>query len=525
MRLKCEGFSSHLAAVFRQLFQLRAADVPLYQFCDKASGHLLLLMVVFGPWALGTTEVWTIWVMNVAAYLLGALLLVKWFIRKIKKYPAPRWTARSLGRRVKPPRMPARLATRVLGWLTLALLLYCLMHALNAAATYQADKHLFVYFPHLNWLPHSFDAHRSWFYFWMYLGLAAVFWGLRDWLLGQTAAEEKNFRQQTLPVIPAVPARMRRLIWVLAISGFALAIESIVQRLSGSTKVLFLIQPLTNPEGDTQFGPFAYRSNAAQYFNLLWPLCLGVWWRQRRRGKIYHWLPVFAAVMAVGPLMCTSRAGALVAAGMLLSFALIFLGAEFGAVLRAEKNLLHAGKYFLLTLVFLAAVIGVGLYFGWEKLSPRMDDLGGGLTLREAMYADAKPMAADYPLFGTGPGTFATVFQLYRISYETYWPEQLHNDWLETLITFGWTGFILAMAAFGCVVVTGWFAPRRIFIAAGLALAGCLVHARFDFPLQIHSVLLLFLLICAVLMTLGAMPRRMNFSEHKTSPPKPAPAA
>src|SRR5262249_38928741 len=52
------------------------------------------------------------------------------------------------------------------------------------------------------------------------------------------------------------------------------------------------------------------------------------------------------------------------------------------------------------------------------------------------MYARARPMAADYPLFGTGPGSFVTVFQLYRRSYETYWPAQLHNDWLETRITF-----------------------------------------------------------------------------------------
>ena len=43
---------------------------------------------------------------------------------------------------------------------------------------------------------------------------------------------------------------------------------------------------------------------------------------------------------------------------------------------------------------------------------------------------------------------------------------------------------------------------------AGLALAGCLVHARFDFPLQIHSILFLFLLIAAMLAALGTMARK-----------------
>jgi hypothetical protein len=40
---------------------------------------------------------------------------------------------------------------------------------------------------------------------------------------------------------------------------------------------------------------------------------------------------------------------------------------------------------------------------------------------------------------------------------------------------------------------------RRFVVLAWLALAGCLVHARFDFPFQIHSTLLLFLVICAIL--------------------------
>jgi NADH:ubiquinone oxidoreductase subunit 6 (subunit J) len=58
------------------------------------------------------------------------------------------------------------------------------------------------------------------------------------------------------------------------------------------------------------------------------------------------------------------------------------------------------------------------------------------------------------------------------------------------------------------VAVAGFFAPQKFAALAGLALVGCLVHARFDFPLQIHSILFLFLMICAMLLTLGVMPRR-----------------
>ena len=192
--------------MFRRLRQLRAADVQLYRLCDAAAGGLILLMVVFSPWAFGTTQTWAVRTMTGAAGLLGALLIVKLCIRKIKKYPAPRWDS------ADQKNSPARAATVTLAWLTVALLLFCLVSALNAAATYDPGKHFFSYHPHLNWLPHSFDSARTWFYFWTYLGLAVAFWSVRDWLLGRTAAEEKNLHRPNPSAAPALPARVRRLL-------------------------------------------------------------------------------------------------------------------------------------------------------------------------------------------------------------------------------------------------------------------------------------------------------------------------
>jgi putative inorganic carbon (HCO3(-)) transporter len=158
--------------------------------------------------------------------------------------------------------------------------------------------------------------------------------------------------------------------------------------------------------------------------------------------------------------------------------------------------------------LFLVLALALGLYFGWSSLAPRMEEIVPGFQNREEMYHAAMPMAADYPLFGTGPGTFGTVFQLYLISPETYWPEQLHNDWLETRITFGWAGMALLLAALACVV-SRWFVPggvrgsRRFVVLIWLALAGCLIEAIFDFPFQIHSTLFLFLALCAMLFNMG----------------------
>jgi len=479
---------------------------------------LIFPMLVFGPWAFGTTEPWSIWTMNIAGYALGVLLLAKVFIRGLKGYNAPRWENYSSHSPTKTRhRHPlVRFLTRSLAVLTLAVLAFCLVSALNAFYTYNPVTRLFEAHHCLKWLPHSLDGHRTWFAFWTYLGLAGSFWAIRDWLLGMTPAEERAIRSGDDSARPSrlLTGRLRQLLWLLCLNGALLGLECIVQRASGSSKLLFMVQPLVNPEGVTQFGPYAYRGNAADYFNLLWPLCLGFWWTLQRAGgtrfQSHHLLLFCAVIMAACPIISASRGGALVSAGI-LAVALIYLAA---AGMRSAESGARNSTFripystFGLLGIFAVLALGLGWYFGWDSLQPRMEKIGEGFQNRQDMFDAARPMAADYPLFGTGPGTFGTVFQLYLISSSTYWPEQLHNDWLETRITFGWFGTALLLAALACVFLR-WVAPggircgRRFVVLIWLSLAGCLVEAIYDFPFQIHSILFLFLAVCAMLFSLG----------------------
>jgi hypothetical protein len=490
---------------------LRVADVFWYRFCDAVSGPLIFLMIVFSPWAFGTTQAWAIWAMNIAGYTLGVLWLMKLFIRELKGYPALRWNQFSA--RSGPPAgfALAHRLTQVLASLTLIFLGYCLTAALNAAATYHAETKLFEYHEFCRWLPHSFDGHRTWFYLWMYLGLAASFWAALDWLSGLTTSEERALRgrleNESGRPVGRLSSRLRWLLWLLCINGALLALEAIVQRAAGSNKLLFLIRPQVHEWGDAQFGPYAYRSNAAQFFNLLWPVCLGFWWTLQRgggrRARWHHVLLFCAIIMAACPIISTSRGGALVSVGLMVASVLYMTWTSLLSPTGQRPWLTPS-----LLGIFLASAVGLGWYFGWDRLAPRMDQLSEGYSGREQMFDDARPMAADYPMFGTGPGSFATVFQLYRISNATYWPEQLHNDWLETRITFGWVGLGLLLAALACVGLRR-FAPggihggHRLGVLAWLSLAGCLIHAVYDFPLQIHSILFLFLIICAILFSLS----------------------
>jgi len=486
-------------------------QVLAYRTCDRVSGWLILFMVVFSPWAFGTTQPWAIWTMNVTGYVLGALLLFKLWLRFRRGYRPARWNEHAAGFATGSPRA-SRFAVTGLAILTVAILAYCLIAGLNARSTYDGGQQIFVYHEHLSWLPHSYDRARTWQVFFNLLALAFFFWATRDWLLGLTPDEERSNRAAASD--PAhrqpMPARWRCLLWVLCLNGALLGAQGIAQRLSGTNKLLWFQETRLNKTADAQFGPYAYRSNAAQYFGLAWPAGLALWWLLRREARRkretdagfhpprHHWLLPCVGVMAACPIMSLSRAGALVTMGMIFVASIILLVAW---------RRRHASVKFGVVLFF-ALTFALGAYFGWDAFSERMEHFDEGLELREKMYETARGMARDYPLFGTGPGTFDPVFQLYRSSTDEYWPAQLHNDWLETQITFGWLGSGLIGAAL-LIVVVRWFLPGGVEVRwpvpalLWLSLAGCLVHARYDFPFQVYSLQLLFLLICVVLLCLS----------------------
>ena len=493
--------------------------VPLHTWAEGTTEAVLYVMAVFAPWLFGCAQStaltgweifgcrqpWTIWTMNFCGYALGGLLLVKWLVRA-GGYRPPRWDDNSS--------TAGRWTTRVLGAATWLILLYTLVSVVNFRGQFIPADYQFKYNDRaLLWLPHSYELTGSWRFFLNHLALAAAFWAARDWLLGKTLRETRGGDAARVAFLPA---RLKRLLWVLSVNGALLALEGIAQRVSGTDKLLWYIQPRINKTAEGQFGPFAYRSNAAQYFNLLWPAALALWWTLRREAQFtapalrslrHHWLLGCVALMAACPLFSYSRGGAMV------GLATISLAA---LVLATALRQAHGATKFGLFLFFVTILV-LGFAFGWDKLGDRMQDLEKGVTGRAGYNEMAWPMVRDYPVFGSGPGTFGMLFQLYQTRWDIR-AAQLHNDWLETFITFGPAGCALIALAAGAVFgrrfgAGGIHASWRFTLLLWVALAGCLAHALFDFPLQMYSVLWLFLLLCSILSVLGERPAAAETAE------------
>ncbi len=153
------------------------------------------------------------------------------------------------------------------------------------------------------------------------------------------------------------------------------------------------------------------------------------------------------------------------------------------------------------------AMIGLGAWLGGKPLADRfmnadLSDMSG----RKLIYEDATRMARDFSVFGSGAETFAPLYFFYRTK-DPFWNAYVHNDYLEALITFGWVGLTIVFLVFICVLLVpfvgnGIPAPPEFILSIGLAIAGILIHARFDLPFQTYSLHFEFTMVCALLTTL-----------------------
>ena len=448
-------------------------------------------MVLFSPWAFGTTQHWSIWTMNITAYGLGVLLVSKWIIRWSTDFRP--WPSEAPKNEISPRQHRLRLIHKTCNLLTaicmLLLLGYILTSAINARASFNLQTHEYTYFEGVNKsLPHSYDAKGTWFLFWQYLGLIILFWSVRDWLAGA---------RPTRSSISLNP-RLKRLLFLICLNGGALALECILQRIYYGDyrgKLLFLVEPGINSGNIVQFGPFAYRSNAASYLHLIWPLGLGLFiqlgrenldYGKRRIGNGPELLLIPCIILAAsGPIISSARGGALVMIGLLI-------------VVAGSLLFMNVRSKFLRFSVSMALFVGLGTayYLGWEKIEPRLINIfSDNMSSRTQLYETTLKMIDDYGKFGSGPGSFEAITQFELGGVLSRWESWAHNDYLEFYLTFGKAGGSLMCCILFFLTVSAtlilFFKPQKGVTWFGLvSLLGVGIHAAGDFPLQTLSILI-----------------------------------
>jgi O-antigen ligase len=256
--------------------------------------------------------------------------------------------------------------------------------------------------------------------------------------------------------------------------------------------------------------------------NLIWPLGLGLFiqlgrenldYGKRRIGNGPELLLIPCTILAVsGPIISSARGGALVMIGLLILAAVSMV-------------LLNVRSKFLRFSVSMALFIGLGTayHLGWEKIEPRLVDLMQGLKGRSVISEVTIKMIDEYPVFGSGPGSFEALAQFELSSSFTVWESWAHNDYLEFYLTFGEVGGVIIVAIVVLLIMQYITIFWRDSIGsfqwfALLAVVGVATHAILDFPLQVYSILTLLTVIGTAIVTnkTAPVPSNLNIIKQKS---------
>jgi O-antigen ligase/tetratricopeptide (TPR) repeat protein len=217
------------------------------------------------------------------------------------------------------------------------------------------------------------------------------------------------------------------------------------------------------------------------------------------------WLCVALALMLSSDATSLSRGGLLALMGGLVVCLLVRL-TSVPRPLRLAPALLVAAVA--------AALVG---WFGFARIATRLTTLWGGKALEEnrlPVWARVLPSVREFPLWGTGYGTFPYVDVLHHTSAseeDELW-DHAHNDYLELLIEGGVLGLGLGLLAVVLVFRLGYRAVRLHagHQAGALALGGLfgfttfVVHSFVDFGAHLPAITVLATVLCAHLCALGS---------------------
>jgi O-antigen ligase len=193
---------------------------------------------------------------------------------------------------------------------------------------------------------------------------------------------------------------------------------------------------------------------------------------------------------------------------------MVALSVTFLGLLPVRRDSSARARLRILAGIMAIAVLAL-VWGGPGVVADKIADRGVSNNRLELALATAS-MGADFALTGAGAGSFKSVFPAYKtapLGLREY--EHAHNDYLEIFAEGGAIGLSLFLGALGvCAVRTLRRARARRGRAARALCAGCvaaclslLVHALFDFNLQIPANASLFVFILAMGLSAASLPR------------------
>jgi len=306
--------------------------------------------------------------------------------------------------------------------------------------------------------------------------------------------------------------RIKRLAQVIVVGGVFQAGYGALMTLSG-LEYGFFIDKETGIGVAT--GTFINRNHLAGYLEMCLAVGVGLMlaelstraavdWRDSARRLLRTLLGSKArvrlglVVMVIGLVLTHSRMGN---SAFLISLTVV--GAFYLFVIR---RITRGSMIFFVSLLLIDLLI-VGNFFGIEEVAERLQQTSLERESRDEQFGDTLLIVRDFPLTGTGAGTYYSTYPLYNsgaVSPGFY--RHAHNDYLQFASEFGLVA--LALLAFS-VLASLWAAVRAQMLrrdrllqglgfAATMGIVALLIHSAVDFNLQIPANAALFIVLLAL---------------------------
>ncbi len=289
--------------------------------------------------------------------------------------------------------------------------------------------------------------------------------------------------------------------FMLVVSGFAQAMFGGLAALAGSL-------------GESAHGSFVNRNHYAAYLVMCLSVGIGVLIANLTGAVSRTWKQFFRNLIALilSPRMLLRLALVVMVIALVLTRSRMGNSSFFVSLLAAGAIGLAFSKRATRSMVILIAslvvidIFIVGAYFGVERVLERVEQTRMATEDRDEIAHYALNLWRDYPVFGSGLGSFHAVIP-------RYWGEipgapytHAHNDYLQ----FAGEAGVIGAALLGAMLLMSLLAALRaqqvradplmrgIAFGSIMGIIALMIHSAVDFSLQIPAIALTFMLVLAL---------------------------
>jgi len=241
--------------------------------------------------------------------------------------------------------------------------------------------------------------------------------------------------------------------------AFLVSVLATAQTFTAQGRVFWLF-----PTGITDYlmGPILSRNHYAAFIEVVLPIALYEALRRPRNSLLYS---AMAAAMYASVVASASRAGTVLATAEIATVIALMLARG-----RTSGRAVGASLVQMLVLFVVFTAI-VGPETVWARVwAP------DPLAIRRQLNLSSLHMIAAHPWFGTGLGTWPTVYPSYALIDVGAFANQAHNDWLQWTAEGGIPFGILLSTLFL------WCLRPAFRTVWGLGVIAVFLHALVDYP-------------------------------------------